>query len=117
MIVTGALVFHKHSLFYIVFKNLLLTLYHKIMTFNDLYKKLLKTLWENEKMLVTTISSFSHNVFYPSQIKINFSVAFNLSSANAFNLDQSKILSFGKEFRLIKTRDCVVKTDFTIKVK
>ena len=27
----------------------------------------------------------------------NFSVAFNLSSAHAFNLDQSKILLFGKE--------------------
>ena len=27
---------------------------------------LLKTLWENEKMLVTSIFSFSHNVFYPN---------------------------------------------------
>ena len=27
---------------------------------------LLKTLWEKEKMLVTSIFSFSHNVFYPS---------------------------------------------------
>ena len=26
---------------------------------------LLKTLWEKEKMLVTSIFSFSHNVFYP----------------------------------------------------
>ena len=32
----------------------------------------------------------------------NFSVAFNLSSANAFNLDQSKILLCGKELRLEK---------------
>ena len=29
---------------------------------------------------------------------IYFCVAFNMSSANAFNLDQSKILSFSKEF-------------------
>ena len=28
----------------------------------------------------------------------SFLIAFKLSSANAFNLDQSKILSFGKEF-------------------
>ena len=30
---------------------------------------------------------------------VNFSFTFILSSANAFNLDQSKILSFGKEFK------------------
>ena len=33
---------------------------------------LLKTLWEKEKMLVTSIFSFSHIVFYPSQIKFPF---------------------------------------------
>ena len=32
----------------------------------------------------------------------NFSVAFNLSSANAFNLDQSKILLCGKELNDVK---------------
>ena len=48
-------------------------------------------------MLVTSIFSFSQNVFYPSQNKFHFSVTFFFSSANAFNLDQSKILSFGKE--------------------
>ena len=30
----------------------------------------------------------------------NFSIAFNLLSANAFNLDQSKILLFGKKLIL-----------------
>ena len=30
-----------------------------------------------------------------------FSVPFILSSANAFNLEQSKILSFGKELRIL----------------
>ena len=42
------------------------------------------------------------NVFYPSQIhktNFNFSVTLILSSANAFNLDQPKILSFGKEIK------------------
>ena len=33
-------------------------------------KSPLKTLWEKEKMLVTSIFSFSHNVFYPSQNKL-----------------------------------------------
>ena len=48
-------------------------------------------------MLVTSIFSFSLNVFYPFQKKFYFSVTFILLSLNAFNLDQFKILSFGKE--------------------
>ena len=47
-------------------------------------------------MLVTSIFSFSHNVFYPSQKRFQFFVTFILSSTNAFNLDKSKVLSFGK---------------------
>ena len=39
---------------------------------------------------------FSDNVFYPFKIKFQFWFRFILSSANAFNLDQSKILLFGK---------------------
>ena len=35
-------------------------------------RSLLKTLWEKEKMLVTSIFSFSHNVFYPSLNKFQF---------------------------------------------
>ena len=47
-----------------------LTLYYTITTFNDPHTgSLLKTLWEKEKMLVTSIFSFSHNVFHPSQYK------------------------------------------------
>ena len=34
-------------------------------------RSLLKTLWEKEKMLVTSIFSFSRNVFYPSQKEIS----------------------------------------------
>ena len=34
-------------------------------TLNNLEKEGLKTSWENEKLLVTSIFSFSHNVFYP----------------------------------------------------
>ena len=49
-------------------------------------------MWEKEKMLVTSIFSFSHNIFYNSQNKFYFFNLFFLS-ANASNLDQSKILS------------------------
>ena len=59
-----------------------------------------KTFWEKEKMLVTSIFSFSHNVFHPSPQKINFSVTFILLSASPFSLDRSKNLSFGKELKL-----------------
>ena len=38
-----------------------------------------------------------------SKTNFSFSVTFTLSSANAVNLDQSKILSFGKEL-MIKIR-------------
>ena len=59
-------------------------------------KRVLKTLWEKEKMLF----SFSNNVFYSTRQEINTSAKFVLSSANAFNLEQSKILLFGKELTL-----------------
>ena len=59
---------------------------------------LLKTLWEKEKMLVTSIFSFSHNVFllFPTQSSFLYSLllthhfTFILSSASAFNLEQFK---------------------------
>ena len=38
-----------------------------------------------------------------SKRNFSFSVTFILSSANAFNLDQSEILSFGKELNLHHT--------------
>ena len=49
------------------------TLYHTILTFNDPQQRgLLKTLWEKEKMLVTSIFSFSNIEFNPSQNKYLF---------------------------------------------
>ena len=44
-----------------------LSLYQTIPTLSTLERGLLETLWEKEKMLVSSIFSFSHNVFYPSQ--------------------------------------------------
>ena len=56
-------------------------------------------------MLVTNIFSFSCIVFDPSHRKFCFLITFISSSANAFNLDQSKILLFGKGLT-IKFRFC-----------
>ena len=52
-------------------------------------------------MLVTSLFSFLHNVFFLSKIP-TFSVTFILSSANAFNLDLSKYMSFGNRLTLSK---------------
>ena len=61
-------------------------------------RRLLKTFREKAKILVTSIFSFSQNVFCPFRHKFQFlSHIFFLSCAKAFNLDWFKILSFGKE--------------------
>ena len=54
-------------------------------------RRLLKTLWKKEKMLVTTMFSTL------PKSNFNFSLTPILLSANVFNLDWFKILSFGKE--------------------
>ena len=55
-----------------------------------------KTLWEKEKMLVTSIFSFSAMFSILINREIMILAMFNLSSADAFNLVTFKILSFGK---------------------
>ena len=57
----------------------------------------MKTSWKKEKMLVISISPFP--VMFSTLPKTNFgfSITFIISSASAFNLDQSKNLSFGRE--------------------
>ena len=59
-------------------------------------------------MQVTSIFSISDNVFNPplsNEINSIFSVTCILSSANAFNFDQSKILLLGEELsRCVKSR-------------
>ena len=52
---------------------------------------LLKTLWEKEKLLVTSNFSFSDSVFYPLDNFLPFSSNLKLSSANSFSLEESKI--------------------------
>ena len=90
-----SLLFEPHLICYLAFN---LTLYHTVLTFNDPTqgRGLWKTLWEKKKMLVTSIFSFSHSVFYSIKKKIVILAMFKMSSANAFNLVMSKLLSFGK---------------------
>ena len=60
-------------------------------------KKAFENIVGKGEILVTSIFNFSHNVFYLFHNKLLFWVALILSSAHAFNLVGSKILSFGKE--------------------
>ena len=65
-----------------------LTLYHIIKTFNAPDEKsLLKTLWEKEKMLVTSIFSFFH-IFNP--MKDEFCVSSNIVICQCFTYQQFK---------------------------
>ena len=66
----------------------------------------IKTACEKEKMLVTIIFSFSHNVFNPfrekfdhlshTEIVVRKSFKFGMSSAKALNLENAKIFLYGK---------------------
>ena len=58
---------------------------------------------EKEKMLVTSIFAFSHNVFNHLHNKFQLSVIFISSSRNAFTLDKPRILLFGKELTFSQT--------------
>ena len=59
---------------------------------------LLKTLWEKQKLLVTSNFSFSHSVFYLFRelSVLSFSTNLKLSSSKSFNLDEAKICRLGK---------------------
>ena len=56
-------------------------------------RKAFENIARKEKMLVNSTFSFSHNVFYSSQLKFQF------LGYIYFNLEGSKILSFGKELK------------------
>ena len=63
---------------------------------------LLKTLREKEKMVVTSIFSISHSIFYPSQNRCQFFKRIYFVVCKCFELQSVKILAFGKELRLYK---------------
>ena len=63
-----------------------------------LSKMFLKTLWEKEKMQVTSIFSLNfQNIFILIRDKIHRFSHFYLLPANALDLERSKILSFSEE--------------------
>ena len=51
-------------------------------------------------MQVTRIFSFSHNVFYLSRNKLQYLSHIYFVLCKCFQLDQSKLLSFGKDFEV-----------------
>ena len=65
-------------------------------------RSLLKRLWEKEKLLLTSIFSFSNNVFYPIKTESIILATSYLSFANALNLVQSKKMLFRKELKNVK---------------
>ena len=84
--------------------HILLTLYYIILTFNDPEEKsLLKMFREKEKMLVTSILSFSYNVFKPIEDKNHHLKYFFFVVCKCY-LDQSKILSFRKELNSTRAK-------------
>ena len=57
---------------------------------------LLKTMWEKEKLLVTSNFSFFHRVFYPFRELSAISSHLKLSYANSLNLEEFKICRLEK---------------------
>ena len=80
---------------------MLLTLYHTVTTYKEM---LLKTLLERRKCRKPPFSPFP--TMFSTHHKTNFTFlnTCNFLSANAFNLDQSKILSFGNGLKCFYLR-------------
>ena len=77
-----------------------LTLYHTILTFNDPEKEgFCKHCGKRRKCWLPAFSPFPAIISTLTKTEIFILATLNLSSANALNLDHSKILSFGKELK------------------
>ena len=62
----------------------------------------LKTLREKEKLLETSIYSFSHSVFYPLRELYAILIKFENGICNFFEIEN---LSFGKELNCLRTHE------------
>ena len=60
---------------------------------------LLKTLWEKEKLLVTSNFSFSHSISYPFQELSAIFIKFKTVVSKLFQFGRVQNLSFGKELK------------------
>ena len=74
-----------------------LTLYHTIPTFNDPEKPFENIVGKRRKCWLPAFSPFPTMFSILHKTNFKFSFMFILSSAHAFNVDQSKNMSFGKE--------------------
>ena len=66
--------------------------------------RLLKTLSEMEKLLVTSNFPLSHSVSYPLEELSAFFIKFKNCRLQTFNLDQSEKFTFGKDFKKKHTK-------------
>ena len=62
---------------------------------------LLKTLWEKEKLLVTSNFSFSHSVFYPCWQLFATLIKIKIVFCKLFQFGSVQNLSFGKGLRIV----------------
>ena len=69
----------------------------------------LKTLWEKEKLLVTSNFSFSHSVFYPFGEPSAIFIQFEIGFCRLFQIWRVLNWSFGKELRYIALENIVRK--------
>ena len=78
-----------------------LTLYHTVPTFNDSEKEVFrKHCGKRRKMLVTSIFSFSHNVFELIKNRSHYSNNILFVVRKCFEIAQVQKLSFGKEVNI-----------------
>ena len=89
---------HKASLYFNPFPN-------KLWLLCVCSTNLLKTLWEKEKLLVTSNFLFSHSVFYPyGELSTTF-IKFQIVICKLFQLGKVSNLSFGKGLMTLKGND------------
>ena len=74
-------------------------------------RRLLKTLWEKEKMLLTSIFSFYHNVFYPVKDKFYFLSYIYFVDCTCIQIGEVKIRHLVKSYRKshLETGSCYPK--------
>ena len=62
---------------------------------------LLKTLWEKQKLVVTSNFSFSHSVFYLFGELVAIFIKSKIVICQSFEFGRVKYLSFGKELKVL----------------
>ena len=62
---------------------------------------LLKTLWEKEKLLITSNFSFSHRVCYPFEELSAIFIQFEIAVCKLFQFGRDHNLSFGEGFKAL----------------